>query len=71
MRELTLKKVNKKRKVLKNVRYFGGVYNNSEDLWLEVSECIYKQYDVDFLETVYISGNGASWIRQGVSWLSK
>ncbi|WP_235827540.1 UPF0236 family transposase-like protein [Acetivibrio saccincola] len=47
------------------------MYNNSEDLWLEVSECIYKQYDVDFLETVYISGNGASWIRQGVSWLSK
>ncbi len=68
---IDFEKSNKKRKVLKNVRYFGGVYNNSENLWLEVSEYIYKQYDVDFLETVYISGDGASWIRQGVNWLSK
>lgn len=68
---IDFEKSNKKRKVLKNVRYFGGVYKNSEDLWLEVSEYIYKQYDVDFLETVYISGDGASWIRQGVNCLSK
>jgi hypothetical protein len=68
---IDFEKSNKKRKVLKNVRYFGGVYNNSENLWLEVSEYIYKQYDVDFLETVYISGDGESWIRQGVNWLSK
>jgi hypothetical protein len=59
-----------KRKVLKNVRYFGGVLN-SEELWLKVSEYISKQYDEDLIETVDISGDGASWIRQGCDWIPK
>jgi hypothetical protein len=59
-----------KRKVLKNVRYFGGDLN-SEELWLKVSEYIDKQYDEESIETIYISGDGASWIRQGCSWINK
>ena len=59
-----------KRKVLKKVRYFGGVIA-SEDLWLQVAQYIDNQYKEESLETVYISGDGASWIRQGLNWIAK
>jgi len=60
----------KKRTVLKNVRYFGGECN-SEELWLKVADYIDKQYKEESIETVYISGDGASWIRQGLQWIGK
>jgi hypothetical protein len=28
-------------------------------------------YDMEYLETVYISGDGATWIREGLNWISK
>lgn len=59
-----------KRKVLKNVRYFGGDCR-SEDLWLKVAQYIDEQYIEEGIETVYISGDGASWIRQGLHWIPK
>lgn len=59
------------RKILRNPRYFGGVYDNIEDLWLEVADYIDKQYDVDYIETIYISGDGAAWIKQGLNWIVK
>lgn len=64
-------KSSKKRKVLKNVRYFGGMYKHSEDLWLEVTKYIDKQYNMDSIETIYLSGDGAAWIREGINWLPK
>ena len=60
-----------KRKVLKNTRYFGGEYKNSEVLWLEVAEYIDKVYDIDKIEVIYLSGDGAAWIRQGLNWVPK
>ncbi|AUS96610.1 ISLre2 family transposase [Clostridium thermosuccinogenes] len=63
-------KSTKKRKVLKNPRYFGGI-RDSEELWLEVSQYIDDTYDVDKIETVYISGDGAAWIKQGLNWIGK
>lgn len=60
----------KKRKVLKKPRYFGGI-RDSEELWLEVSQYIDDTYDVDKIETVYISGDGAAWIKQGLNWIDK
>jgi hypothetical protein len=62
-------KSTEKRRALKNRRYFGGVYRETEELWLEVSEYIDKQYDMDVIKTIYISGDGASWIRQGLDWI--
>ncbi|NMA01955.1 MAG: ISLre2 family transposase [Clostridia bacterium] len=59
-----------KRKVVKNVRYFGEDCS-SEDLWLQVAQYISEQYDEDKIETVYISGDGASWIKQGLNWIGK
>lgn len=59
-----------KRNVLKNVRYFGGDIK-SEDLWLKIADYIDNQYEYEDIETVYISGDGAPWIRQGTSWINK
>lgn len=61
----------KTRTRLKNVKYFGGIYRESEDLWLEVAQYIDKQYNMDYVETIYISGDGASWIQTGLDWIPK
>ena len=63
-------KSTKKRAMLKNVRYFGGDIK-SEDLWLKVAQYIDEQYIEERIETIYISGDGASWIRQGLQWIPK
>lgn len=68
---IDLDKSSKSRKVLKNVHYFGGMYKNIEDLWLEVTDYIDKRYNMDFVETIYVSGDGASWIREGTKWIQK
>src|SRR3712207_5676505 len=62
---------NSKRKKLKNIHYFSGIYNNIEELWLEVVDYIYNQYDIDDIENIFVSGDGAAWIKQGISWIPK
>ena len=54
-----------------NARYFGGVYSNSEELWLEVAQYIDDYYDTDYIEKIYLAGDGAPWIRQGLNWIDK
>lgn len=54
--------------------YFGGVYEGAEaneDLWLEVQQYIYDNYDTEYLENVYIAGDGAPWIVSGCQVLEK
>ena len=57
-----------KRHKLVGKKYFGGLYEGSErneDLWLEVQQYIYDNYDTEYLENVYIAGDGAPWIVAG------
>ena len=42
-----------------------------EDLWLEVQQYIYDNYDTEYLENVYIAGDGAPWIVAGCRVLEK
>ena len=42
-----------------------------EDLWLEVQQYIYDNYDTEYLENVYIAGDGAPWIAAGCRVLEK
>lgn len=59
---------------LKNPKYFGGVYEGSksvEQLWNEVLDYINEAYDIDFIEKIYINGDGASWIRSGENIIPK
>ena len=47
-----------KRYRLTGKHYFGGVYEGAEaneDLWLEVQQYIYDNYDTEYLENIYIS----------------
>lgn len=56
------------RHILQNVRYFGGGYDGTEgtqELWKEVYDYIETRYDTKALKTVYINGDGASWIQAG------
>lgn len=60
-----------KRNILKNIHYIGGLGKNSEELWLEVAEYIDKKYDIKNIEKVYIGGDGAKWIKEGLNWIEK
>ena len=59
------------RNILKNLHYIGCLGKNSEELWLEVAEYIDKKYDMKNVEKVYICGDGALWIKEGLNWIEK
>ena len=65
------KKVGKDRFQLQNVRYFGGMYKESEELWNEVADYIDCAYDYEQIEKIYLSGDGASWIKSGAAIINK
>lgn len=61
-----------KRIELKNKKHFGGIYTKKiDDLWEEVMTYIENNYDTEYLEKVYISGDGANWIKTGLEWIIK
>jgi len=62
-------KVGKQRWELLNPRYFSGVYSNSDELWLEVADYIDEAYEANSIEKIYLSGDGASWIKNGLGWI--
>lgn len=64
-------KESKGRKILINKKYFSSVKKSGEELWLEVLDYIDKTYDMDYLERIFIQGDGANWIKSGVSWIYK
>ena len=64
-----IEKVGKTRNKLKNTRYFGGIYQETEELWLEVAQYIDDTYDIGNIEKIYLAGDGAAWIRQGLGWI--
>lgn len=62
-----------KRWKLVNAHYFSGLYEGERntDLWLEVADYIENHYDTEYIETVYLCGDGGNWIKQGLSWINK
>ena len=63
-----------KRKELQNKYYFSGVYQGkkeNEKLWKNVQEYIKMTYEEDKIKRVYISGDGARWIKSGVDYIDK
>ncbi|MCG8485651.1 MAG: ISLre2 family transposase [Clostridia bacterium] len=60
-----------KRRKLSNVYHFSGVYKDSEELWLEVVNYIESNYEMKEIEKIYLSGDGAAWIKEGLNWLPK
>jgi hypothetical protein len=66
-----LKKVCKGRNRCLNAHHISTYGKTSEELWLEVANWIYDAYEVDSLETIYIHGDGAKWIKEGLEALPK
>lgn len=64
-------KISKDRYKLINKRVFSGIYKSSEDLWLEVADYIDEAYDMETIEKIYLSGDGARWIKEGIGWINK
>jgi len=64
-------KVSKGRNKLLNVRYFTDAKQSSEELWLDVAKYIEGAYNSETITKVYISGDGASWIKEGLNWIEK
>lgn len=61
-----------KRKELKEVMYFGGLYSGKEEnekLWREVKEYIERTYDIEAIERVYFQSDGGSWMKKGIEML--
>ena len=63
------REIGKNRYELINVRHFSGLYANSDELWVEVADYIDKAYDMDAIEKIYLSGDGAPWIKNGLGWI--
>jgi len=64
----------KGRKELINTFYFSGQYPESEGierLWGNVQRFIDLNYDTNEIKQVFISGDGASWIKSGEKYLDK
>jgi len=65
------KQIGKGRWELQGLRYFGGMYKEAEELWTDVADYIYQTYDTEKIEKIYLSGDGARWIKTGTSLISK
>ena len=60
------------KKELVNTRYFSGLYpgkDGNKKLWENVNDYICKTYDTEHLKKVFISGDGAPWIKSGVEYI--
>ncbi len=60
-----------KRRELKNVVYFGGLYRNkdNEKLWNEVKKYIAGQYVTEGIEKIYFHSDGGAWMKKGLETL--
>ena len=52
-----------KRKKLKNIRYFASSKLTYEELWEVIFDYVNKKYDIDKFKVIFISGDGATGIK--------
>jgi len=70
-KEDRIDKVQQVRKELVDKFTFSGLYKDNQELWEDVAyyiECTYKK---EAIETIFIMGDGASYIKAGVEWIEK
>ena len=64
----------KKRKVQVGTFRFSGLYPGSEgvtEIWEKVADYIDAHYDMDSIKQIFISGDGAGWIKSGARIIDK
>ena len=54
---------------LLNARYFTTVRKNPEEFWTEVLDYLDSHYDLESVNKIFLSGDGASWIRTGCEYI--
>ncbi|KNZ68305.1 hypothetical protein Tfer_3131 [Thermincola ferriacetica] len=54
-----------------NMHHIGSYGKSSEKLWLEAVNWTYGAYKVEAIERIYLHGDGAAWIKEGLNWLPK
>lgn len=62
------------RKELAGSFYFSGLYpgkEGNEKLWKNVQDYIDKNYEKEYLKRIFVSGDGAQWIKRGAEYLDK
>jgi hypothetical protein len=64
-----IEKVGKNRNKLKNIIYFTGYHKSNEERWLEIADYLEAKYELEKVEDIYLSGDGARWIREGLNWI--
>lgn len=76
-RKLTLTKperipeVKQVRKMLVDKFTFSGLYKDCQEMWEDVAYYIDCTYKKDVLETAFIMGDGAPYIKAGTEWIAK
>lgn len=55
------KRVGRGRTELVHAKYFGGMYKDTEELWWEVYWYIEQTYDIDSIEIIFVTGDGAKY----------
>ena len=59
------------RKELVDKFTFSGLYKDTQEMWEDVAYYIDCTYNKEELETVFIMGDGASYIKAGTEWIGK
>lgn len=54
-----------------NPHYISSHGKDPEELWLEAAKWIHQTYDIDSIQRIYLHGDGARWIKEGLNWLPK
>lgn len=58
-----------KRSELVNAYYIGGLRGKTEEFWEEMYEHIKNNYELAHIKRIYLSGDGAGWIKKGLEFL--
>jgi hypothetical protein len=64
-------KVGKGRFKLKRPYYLGGLYPDTDELWLNVLTYLEEHYELSEIERIYLCGDGDKWIKKGLEFLPR
>ena len=68
---IKIKSIVNKRKQLESPAFFASSGEKSEKLWNRILTWIENNYDYDVIDKIFISGDGAAWIKAGVKYITK
>lgn len=57
------------RRTLKSPYYLSSLKDKPKDIWQETYEYIEDNYEIDKIKKIYLSGDGALWIKTGLEYL--